>query len=286
MTGPLLVTGATGHTGSAVSRLLREAGAEVRTASRDPGRAAVRFDWTDRGTYADALAGVERMYLVAPVGVAEPAPVVRPFLEMGLARGLRRVALLSSSATEPADHGLGALYRLVTDTVPEPVVLRPSWFMTNFVGDHPVALGMRTGTVTTATGAGRIGFVDVEDIAAVAAHTLLDDAVPDPEYLITGPEALSYADVCSLATELTGRTIQHVAVSTAERAEQIAASGVPRDFAVVLAAMDEAISRGSEDRVTDTVPRITGRPARSVADFLAAHVDQLDGMESSPPRVR
>lgn len=276
MTAPILVTGATGNTGSAVSRLLRHAGAPVRQASRSPRDGAVRFDWTDPTTFDAVLDGVRNVYLVAPVGVADPAPVVRPFLERGLAAGLQRVVLLSSSATEPGDTGLGALHRLVTDLVAEPAVLRPSWFMTNFVGDHPVADGLRAGAVITATGEGRIGFVDVDDIAAVATHALLCPDPPELEYYITGPQALSYAEVCSLAGKLTGRDIRHVSVDVEQRAAQIAASGVPIEFAAVLAGMDDAISRGSEDTVTDTVARITGRTARSVADFLAAHRAQLE----------
>jgi uncharacterized protein YbjT (DUF2867 family) len=273
MNAPILVTGATGHTGTVVNRRLAAAGATTRAASRNPGPGGIRFDWTDPDTHADALAGVERMYLVAPIGAADPAPIVRPFLERGLAGDLRRVVLLSSSATEPGDHGLGGLHRLVTGTVPEWGVLRPSWFMENFIGDHPVAAGLRAGVVTTATGNGRVGFVDVADIASVATHLLLQADPPNDDYVLTGPAALSYADVCDLVTELTGRPTRHLTVSAAERARGIAASGVPADFAAILADMDVAISHGSEDRVTDTVPHITGHAARSVADFLASHRD-------------
>ena len=272
MTAPVLVTGATGNTGSLVVRDLAAAGVPVRAASRRPPPGGIRFDWHDPKTHADALAGVERMYLVAPVGVAEPAPVVRPFLERGVTGGLRRVVLLSSSATEPAEGGLGALHRLVCDTVPECAVLRPSWFISNFLGDHPVAAGLRAGTVVTATGDGRVGFVDVADIASVAAYLLIQDDAPRSDYVLTGPQALSYAEVCAVASELTGRQVRHVSVTAAERAAAVEKSGVPAEFAALLADMDVAISAGSEDRVTDVVRRVTGRPARSVADVLAAHL--------------
>ena len=275
MRAPVLVTGATGNTGSAVSRLLKAAAVEVREASRRPGPAGIRFDWNDPKTYAPAFRNVERMYLVAPIGEAEPAPIVQPFLEIGLSQGLRRVVLLSASAIEPAAAGLGALHRLVTELVPEWAILQPSWFMQNLVGDHPVAHGLRNGLLTTATGDGRIGFVDAEDIAAVATHCLLQDDAPNCSLVITGPEELSYADVCALVSELTGRQIRHVAVTAAERAAQIAATGVPKEFAAILAAMDDEISRGSEDRVTDTVTRLTGRSPFSMAEFLARHRSNL-----------
>ncbi|MGW0159245.1 ergot alkaloid biosynthesis protein [Mycobacterium sp. NPDC003323] len=266
---PVLVTGATGNTGSLVWRELARAGVVVRAASRDPGPSGVRFDWADPGTHPAALAGVERMYLVAPVGVAEPAPIVGPVLERGLRDGLRRVVLLSSSATEPSDTGLGALHRLVTELVPEWAILRPSWFMSNFVGDHPVATGLQSGTLTTATGDGRVGFVDVADIASVATVLLRRDAAPNDEFILTGPQALSYAEVCATYSCVTGRAAKHVSVTAAERITQLIASGLSPDFAQILAGMDASISRGSEDRVTDTVHQITGRLPRSLEEFLS-----------------
>jgi uncharacterized protein YbjT (DUF2867 family) len=136
----------------------------------------VRFDWSERATHAAALAGVRRVYLVAPVGEPDPVPLVEPFLAAALAGGVRRVVLLSSSAVPEGAPVLGQLHHLVRTTMPEWTVLRPSWFMQNFVSDHPLAAGIReAGEIVTATGAGRLPFVDAGDIAAVAVAALDDD---------------------------------------------------------------------------------------------------------------
>jgi hypothetical protein len=45
------------------------------------------------------------------------------------------------------------------------------------------------------------------------------------------------------------------------------------EFAAVLAGLDEDIRHGAEDRVAPTVQSVTGRPARSFAEFVAAHRD-------------
>ncbi|MGX1770803.1 hypothetical protein ACWIGW_01720 [Nocardia brasiliensis] len=66
------------------------------------------------------------------------------------------MVLLGSSAVPAGPAGLGALYGLVRDTAAEWAVLRPSWFMQNFTGDHSVALGVRAGEIVTATGARRV----------------------------------------------------------------------------------------------------------------------------------
>ncbi|MEU0880203.1 ergot alkaloid biosynthesis protein [Lentzea sp. NPDC005914] len=257
-----LIVGGTGTTGSRLAKLLPDARVGTRKPVRD---GHVRFDWDVPATFDSALEGVGRVYLIPPVGVADPAPVVESFLAR--ARQVRRVVLLSSSAVPEGATGMGALPALVR-TMPEWAVLRPSWFMQNFTGDHPVAAGVRDGEIVTGTGDGRVGFVDAADIAAVAARALTDPLPHNTDHLITGPEALSYADAAAILTEVTGKPVRHRSVSTEEMTERFAV-GLPREFAAVLARLDEDIRGGAEDRVTTTVEDVTGRPARSFREFLS-----------------
>ncbi|WP_063644250.1 hypothetical protein [Streptomyces violaceusniger] len=204
--------------------------------------------------------------------MAEPRPVVEPFLNTAVAQGVRRVVLLSSSAVPEAPTGLGALHTLVKETVPEWAVLRPSWFMQNFTGDHAVAHAIRgDGEIVTATGDGKVAFVDATDIAAVATRALLDDRPHNTDHVITGPEALGYAEAAHMVTEVSGRPARHVAVEAGELRERLKAIGIPAEFAAVLAGLDEDIRHGAEDRTTDTVQRVTGRAPRSFRAFAEAH---------------
>ncbi|MEV0387578.1 ergot alkaloid biosynthesis protein [Nonomuraea sp. NPDC050643] len=265
----VLVIGATGTTGSRVAAFLRDRGVPVRPASRRHDLAGhVRFDWAAPETHAPALSGAGAVYLVAPIGVAEPAPLVAPFLDEAARQGVRRVVLLGSSAVPEGATGLGALYRLVRDGVPEWTVLRASWFMQNFAGDA-LALRARDGELLSATGQGRVAFIDAGDIASVAGHALIDEAPHNTEHVLTGPEPLSYADVAAALTRRTGRPLRHRAVTADELARHFAAHGLPPDFAATLAALDTGIGGGSEDRVTGTVERVTGRPARTFREFCA-----------------
>lgn len=264
----ILVLGATGTTGSRVAAFLRERGIAARPATRKPDSAAqVRFDWADRETHAPALHGVSAVYLVAPVGVADPGPLVEPFLEEALRQGVRRVVQLSSSAVPEGAPGLGTVHSLVRSTMPEWAVLRPSWFMQNFTGEHAVALGVRGGEIVTATGDGKVAFIDATDIAAVAGHALIDEAPHNTEHILTGSEALSYADAAAIVAQRTGVPVRHRSVTKDELARHLTDHGVPADFAALLAALDDDIRAGAEDRVTDTVERITGRPARGFREF-------------------
>jgi uncharacterized protein YbjT (DUF2867 family) len=114
-----------------------------------------------------------------------------------------------------------------------------------------------------------VAFIDAGDIAAVAVGALTDGVPHNTQHILTGPEALSYADAADILTRQTGRTVRHRSVPAEEAARRITDHGIPADFAKVLAAMDVDIRDGAEDRVTNTVETITGRPARSFTAFAA-----------------
>ncbi|MGK5545962.1 NAD(P)H-binding protein [Streptomyces sp. URMC 127] len=277
MTTPLttLVLGATGTTGSRLVRRLTARGHRVRAASRRPapvrGAHSVGFDWYDPTTYETALSGADRVYLVPPPASPDPAEVMLPFLEQARASGVRRAVLLSSSAIPAGGPAVGQVHGALPSLFEEWAVLRPSWFMQNFTGDHLHARSIREkGTILSATGEGRVGFVDADDIAAVAEHALTDDRAPGSDLVITGPEALSYGDVAAVLSEVTGHTVTHRQLTYEQMSDHLALT-MPAGFAALLAGMDRTIAEGAEDRTTDTVLRLTGRRPRS----FRAHAEQV-----------
>jgi ergot alkaloid biosynthesis protein len=271
-TGTVLVIGATGTTGSRTAAQLLAAGHRVRAASRRgaplPGAEPVRFDWYDPATHDAALAGTDRVYLVPPVGDPDPAAVMLPFLERARTLGVRRAVLLSSSAVPEGGPAVGAVHQALPSLFDEWAVLRPSWFMQNFTGAHLHATTIRaTGAFATATGDGRVAYVDADDIAAVALHALTGHDAPNTDLVLTGPDALTHDDIATILTEVTGRPVTHQHLTAAEVRDHLTEqAGVPPEFAALLADMDRAIAHGAENRTTDTVHRLTGRPPR---DFRA-----------------
>ncbi|MFE7958590.1 NAD(P)H-binding protein [Streptomyces sp. NPDC057413] len=271
-TGTTLVIGATGTTGSRTAAQLTAAGRRVKAASRSAtpitGTAPVPFDWYDPTTYAAALAGVDRVYLIPPVGDPDPAAIMLPFLRQARTAGVHRAVLLSSSAIPEGGPAVGAVHQVLPDLFEQWAVLRPSWFMQNFTGTHAHARSIRDeGVIRTATGSGRVGFVDAEDIAAVAVRALTDEQAPNTDLLLTGPEALGYDDIAAIITEVTGRPVVHRRVSYEQMRDRLATQ-VPVEFAAILAGMDRAIAQGTEDRITDTVQRLTDRPPRTFRALL------------------
>ncbi|MFD3682328.1 NmrA family NAD(P)-binding protein [Streptomyces sp. NPDC058613] len=266
-----LVIGATGTTGSRVAARLAAAGRRVRAAGRRAtpvaGALPVRFDWDDPASFGAALDAVDRVYLVPPIGSPDPAAVMLPFLERARAAGVTRAVLLSSSAIPSGGPAVGQVHQALPGLFPHWAVLRPSWFMQNFTGGHAHARTVRAdGTIRTAAGSGRVGFVDADDIAAVAVHALTAAQAPNTDLVVTGPQALSYDEVAAVLSQVTGRTVTHQRLSYEQMRRRLATE-MPDGFAAMLAGMDRSIAEGAEDRTTDTVQRLTGRPPGSLRAF-------------------
>ena len=273
--GPVLVTGSSGTTGSRVTAQLTARGVAVIAANRagegPAGTMPRLFDWHDTTTHSGALAGVERMYLIPPIGDPDPSKVMVPFLELARRTGVRRVVLLSNAATPAGGPGPGIVHQAISEMFDQWAVLRPSWFMQNVTGEHPHARMIRhTSTIVTATGDHRVGFIDAGDIARVGVEALLAPEARNADLILTGPQALSYGDMASILSGTSGGEITHVAVAPEEVPARYEAIGVPARSAQFLAFMDMVIASGSQDWTTDTVERVTGTPPRTLGVFAAA----------------
>lgn len=274
MTDRILVTGATGKTGGALVRQLRDAGVGVRAGTRRPEAPGdVAFDWRDPTTFDAALGEVTGVYLVAPTDTDQPLEPMRPFLERARSR---RLVLLSASSLPQGGAMMGAVHEWLARHAANFAVLRPTWFMQNITTQHLPGI-LRDGAIYSATEDGRIPFIDANDIATVAASLLTNHAAnQNLAPILTGPQALSYDDVARMLTETRGRTVRHVRLSAAELAQRFETYGLPASYASTLAALDREIAEGSEDRVTNEVERWTGRKPNDFQTFLAASKEILD----------
>jgi uncharacterized protein YbjT (DUF2867 family) len=248
---PILVLGATGSTGRRVAARLSAAGHAVRRASR---RGDVPFDWTDPDTWPDALAGVERVYLMAP----HELPVDPGFVHEAVTRGVRRFVLLSTrGVAEMRDERLLAAERLVRTSGVGWTVLRPDWFDQNF-DEGFFRPSVLAGELVLPLGDKAQAFVDADDIAAVAVAALTEDGHEGLVYEVTGPEALSFPQALDVIARVTGR--------------EVAFRGTPEDYRAIMPAdlAEEQIRAWdavADGVPTDTVARVTGRGPRSFREY-------------------
>lgn len=261
-----LVLGSTGKTGSRVTATLIKRGLPVRTAALS--RADVTFDWSRRDSYAPALEGIGRVYLVAPVMRLDFADDVSAFLDRAEAAGVQHVTFLSAYGIEHATDQVATrsveLDLLRRERIGH-TILRPAWFMQNF---SETFLKPIDGAIFVPTGDGTEAFIDAEDIASVAAATLADPQAHAGEaYSLTGPEALTVAEAAAIISQETASTIKHADLDRDAWIRGAIANGIPPEYGPVLRQLTETIASGRGSRPDGTVEKITGTLPRTFRNF-------------------
>jgi uncharacterized protein YbjT (DUF2867 family) len=261
-----LVLGGTGKTGTRVATLLTGRGLSVRTAARHA--ADVAFDWDDPTTHRPAVDGIDRLYLVAPVMRTRFAEQVSAFLDLAEAAGVGHVTYLSAYGIElaPPEVALRAveLDLMARSTLTHSIV-RPAWFMQNF---SETFLRPIDGAITVPTGDGGEAFVDVEDIAAVAAATLAEPAAhAGAQYAPTGPDTLTVGDAAAIIGRVTGQPIRHVNIDRQAWVDGVIAAGVPAEYGEMLQMLTDTVASDHGSRPNHDVQTVTGTPPTSFADF-------------------
>lgn len=266
----ILVTGATGKTGSRISDRLIQAGLPVRTASRS---AELPFDWHNTSTWPENLAGVKAAYISYYPDLAFPgvSEIIAEFSTAAVAAGVERLVLLSGRGEEGAE----ACERAVQGSGAEWTIVRCNWFNQNF--SESFLLGpVLSGEVVIPAGDAVEPFVDVEDIADVAAAALTEPGHAGEVYELSGPRLMGFADVAAEISEATGKHVQYISVTPAEFTAVLEAEGLPLEFGELF----ELILDGRNAVLTDGVQRALGREPRDFRDFAreAAAAGAWDAM--------
>lgn len=272
MSKHILVTGGTGKTGSRIVDQLRAKSILPRIASRNAkGADFVRFQWQDPTSFKAAFSDIKAVYLVAPTDTFDSIGAMQPALEFAREVGIVRFILLSASSLDEGGPMMGAVHAWLRGNAPEWAVLRPSWFMQNFSEGQHLAPIRDNSAIFSATQGGRIGFIDAEDIASCAATLLLAPEIENTEHILTGPRSNSYDEVAEVFSRHLERRVNHMRLSVSGITKRFISLGFPEDYATMLAAMDETIASGSENRTTDTVRELTGQEPCSLDAFVRNH---------------
>jgi uncharacterized protein YbjT (DUF2867 family) len=199
---------------------------------------------------------------VAPSLRLDHAPLVKAFLDRAQAAGVTHVTALSARGVDfaPPEAAMRAVELDLLSRELSVAILRPGWFMQDFDEYIFAPTIIADGEIVASTGDGAEPFIHTEDIAEVAAITLLERRAG--EFTLSGPEALTFAEVAERISRASGREVRHVD-------EWVAPEGVPADYAALLRMLFDNIRAGTLAGVTDDVERVTGHAPRSFDDYLA-----------------
>ena len=275
-TGPVLVTGATGNTGTALLTRLAERGTSVRAMVRKQsdaaklpeGVTAVVADFDDAGSLATALHGISRAYLVTPSSEQAQAQQLR-FADLAVQAGVHHLVVLSQLAAD--EHSPvrflryhAAVERHVQNLGIDYTFLRPNLYFQGLLAfTGAIAADNR---FYAPIGDATVSAVDVRDIAAVAAAALTETGHERQTYTLTGPAALTHTEIAAALSAALGRAITFVDVSPDTFARSL--EGILPAWQVGGLLEDYAhYSLGEAAAITPIVEQVTGKRPTDIAQF-------------------
>lgn len=259
-----LITGATGEIGSRVVKGLLEHGQRPRIFVRNAEKARARYgdrvdialgDLAEAGTLRPALEGVDALFLVN----SGPELALRDEAAASVAKaaGVRRLVKLSSMDAQK-NVGTGSWHARGEAAIRASGIVftfvGPTGFMSNAI--EWAASIKAEGVVRAPTGDGRIPFIHPDDIAAVATKVLTTGGYEGESLAMTGPEAMSYAQMTSKIGAAIGKPLRFQSISEEDERLQMIAHGESEEMVAAHISIYRAIREGRLASVTDTVKRV------------------------------
>ncbi|WP_211229232.1 Rossmann-fold NAD(P)-binding domain-containing protein [Nakamurella lactea] len=259
---PMLIAGGAGHTGSRVAARLIAAGQPVRIASRST---TERLDWTDPSTWPAALDGTSAAFIAYSPDLAFPGvpEILFGFAERARQAGLRQLVLLSGRGEPGARDSVEAVRAAGVPTT----ALYSAWFAQN-LSESFLVEQVLAGEIALPAPDVAEPFVDLDDLAEVAALSLTSDGHADRDYQLTGPAALTFAEAGRMIGDAIGSRIRYRPVSRAQFAAAGTAAGLPAADANGLAELFAAVLDGRNSLPSTDLEQLLGRPATAFGVFV------------------
>ena len=272
----IVVSGSTGRLGGRVARRLAGAGVPQRLLVRDPARAprlpgaeVVAADYGDAVALRSALAGASTVLMVSASESPDRVDRHRTFADAAAATGVRHLLYTSFLNAAPDATFTLARDHWATEEHIRGLGLPFTFLRDGLYADFLPMMAGEDGVIRGPAGDGRVSVVAQDDIADAAAAVLRDPgAHAGATYDLTGPAALTFAEMAVIVTEVTGRPVRFRDETLAEAYASRAGYGAPDWQVDAWVSTYTAAAAGELDTVGGDVERLTGRPARSLADLL------------------
>lgn len=284
----ILVAGATGTNGRALLDILHQRGVPARAFVRDVASAGdlaekgfelAQGDLSDPASLAPALEGIQRFYVNTAVR-RDAADLFANAFAAARAAGVRHVVKFSGLGADPAArpeiiriHGASDATLIASGL--DYTLLRPNAFFQNMLWQAgPI---QQDGRFYLPLGESRQSSLDVRDIAEATANILTGSDHEGRAYDLTGPEALTCADMARQISALAGREVNYVPVPPDAAEQGLRAAGMPDWDARAVTELQVWFASGHADRITSDLAGLLGRPPRRFSDFVKDHADAFGG---------
>jgi uncharacterized protein YbjT (DUF2867 family) len=263
MKNKILVLGGNGKTGRKVAERLTTLGAEVRIGSRS---ASPKFDWEDRSTWAEALKGMDKVYITYQPDLAVPgaAEAIETLVNEAKRAKIKKLVLLSGKGEREAQ----LCEQIVIHSGIDYTIVRASWFNQNF-SESFFLDSLVAGDVALPQAQATVPYVDTDDIADVVVQTLLDDNHNGQMYELTGPKLWKFEEVVNEIAKATGRKIAFTAITQEEYNKFMEENNVPADYIWLVSYLfTEVLADKENATVTNDIEKVLGRKPKSFEQFV------------------
>jgi uncharacterized protein YbjT (DUF2867 family) len=285
-----LITGATGQVGGKTISYLRSLqGVEIVAAVRSLEKAAafsargiatVILDLDDEATHLPALAGIERLFVVTGYTV-DMLRQSKALLDAAKKMGVKHVVHLGACGRDDTTVAHWAWHQFVERYIEwcgfSYTHLRPENFMQNVLsygGKSVINNGVLNGFVAGA----RLSWVDVEDLAQVAAFALARPDLHGGKTYRLGYDAVTYGELAALMTKIVGQPFRYEPLAPEVFLQAMKDAGAEMAYMGCVYDHYKRYAAGRIPGAADTFmnfPEITGRQPKKWADFIGKHKDEL-----------
>jgi uncharacterized protein YbjT (DUF2867 family) len=274
----IAVTGSTGQLGGRVARRLSDLDVEQRLLVRNPARAPAlpashiaTADYADGAAVRTALADIETVFMVSAAETAERVEQHLSFIDAAVEAGVRRIVYVSFFGASPTATFTLARDHWATEERLRSVGLAYTILRDNIYADFTPHFIGADGNIRGPAGDGRVAVVAQADIADVAVAVLTSDGAYDGRTLnLTGPAALTMDEIADILSDHLGRPVSYIAETIEEAYASRAIYGAPRWQVDAWVSTYTAIAAGELAGISHDIPVVTGHPAMSLEELLAA----------------
>jgi uncharacterized protein YbjT (DUF2867 family) len=265
----ILLTGATGTAGSFIASEFIEQRVPVRILVRDKAKAKrfenvptieiVEGDMSKPSTLGRALDGVDRILMIS-APLMDMVETQNAFVDAAKAASVRHVIKFSGLDARPdTTFPFGLMHKEIEEHLEKSGLawthFRPTGFMQEYLREAPSII--HEGAIYLALADARLNPVDLIDVAKVAFVLLRDGGHEGETISMTGPEALTMAEVADRISRVIGKTVRYVPITPAQRRQALIAHGVPEPIADVLdVQVHERLKGGIESEVDVSTHRL------------------------------
>lgn len=286
----ILITGATGQVGSkTIDFLLSNKDIEIVAAVRSAEKAAsftargiatVILDFDDESTHQPAFEGIDRVLIVTGYTV-DMLRQSKALLDNAKKAGVKHVVHLGACGRDDTTVAHWAWHQLIERYIEWSgfsfTHLRPETFMQNVLS-YGGKKAIENGVIHAYVEGARLSWVDVEDVAQVAALALAKPEIHAGKTYRMGYDAITFDEMAALMTSIIDQPFRYEPLSPEVFLQSMIDSGAEMAYMGCVYEHWKRYAAGTipgADDTFDNFPEITGKQPVKWVDFIEKHKEEL-----------